>query len=133
MRGCPDDTDTFLTPDAATWPSGDREVICLAEGGDGSDSRLGDSLSPFDLLEGDCLDTDGSGSFDTVVLVACSGPFEFRALNLFEVPDTPNYPGDAFFRDQANERCDNDAATFLFPLQDLWEQGERLVICLARG
>ena len=86
----------------------------------------------MELLTGDCIDSilPEGVSIETVELVLCSGPWQYKVLSSLEVDDLSRYPGEAYFREQADESCDRRYSTFLFPFQELWDAGYRTVTCL---
>ena len=88
-----------------------------------------------DIQEGDCIDStlpEGI-SIETVVIVVCSGPWQYRALNSFLVDDHDGYPGEDYFTQRAYERCDRRYSYFLYPLAESWPLGYRTVDCLQQS
>ncbi len=85
-----------------------------------------------ELMAGDCVNStipDGI-SIDSVVIVPCSGDWQYRVLNSFQVPDAEVLPDKSFFHDQVAENCDRRTSFNLFPTAESWEQGHRTVNCL---
>ena len=85
-----------------------------------------------EVTEGDCIDstlTEGI-SVETVVIVLCSGQWEYRVLGSYEVSGQGNYPGEDYFGTNANENCDRRFSHILYPLEELWVDGDRTVSCL---
>ena len=68
--------------------------------------------------------------FSMAELVDCSGPWQYRVLDTFEVDDQARYPGELFFFQQAREHCD-PRFTFVLsiPTEFTWESGLRAVVC----
>ena len=95
-------------------------------------TSLSAEIKSIDVQDGDCIvSTLEEGiSIETVVIVPCSGQWQFRALDSFEVLGQAGYPGQGFFEEQAFEKCDRRYTFFLFPLVDGWMAGERTVNCL---
>ena len=63
-------------------------------------------------------------------LVDCSGPWQYRVLETFEVDDQARYPGELFFFQQAWEHCDPRFTIVLSaPTEFTWEIGIRTVVC----
>ena len=93
---------------------------------------LSAEIDSIDVQDGDCINStlpEGI-SIETVVIVPCAGPWQYRVLSSFEVVDQDRYPGDAFFEQQAYERCDRRYNVFLYPLAESWRYGDRTVSCL---
>ncbi len=89
-------------------------------------------IHTVDIQEGDCIDStlpEGI-SIETVMIVVCSGPWQYRALNSFLVDEQDNYPGEDYFSKQAYERCDRRYSTILFPIAESWAISDRTVDCL---
>ena len=89
-------------------------------------------IQSTDIQVGDCINStlpEGI-SIETVVIVPCSGTWQYRALNSFDIADSARYPGEDFFSQQADERCDRHYSILLFPLTESWDLGYRTVSCL---
>ena len=85
-----------------------------------------------ELMDGDCVNStlpEGI-SIDTVVIVPCSGDWQYRVLKSFQVADAEPYPGESFFLSQVSENCDRQTSAYLYPLAQGWELGDRTVTCL---
>ena len=116
-----------------TWSQGDRRVICLQEsfGLSVVDPEKLDRLVSVDTLNpGECINDAPETNWTMVELVDCSGPWQYRALGTIEVEDLARYPGEAYFAQQALERCDRRYSNLFSPLDETWSQGDRRVICL---
>ena len=88
-----------------------------------------------ELEDGDCVNStlpEGI-SIDTVVIVPCSGDWQYRVLKSFQVADAEAYPDEGFFLSQVSENCDRQTASYLFPLAKGWELGDRTVTCLQQA
>ena len=88
-----------------------------------------------ELKDGDCVNStlpEGI-SIDTVVIVPCSGDWQYRVLKLFQVADAEAYPGESFFDSQASENCDRQTSFLLLPSAQSWEQGDRTITCLQKA
>ncbi len=84
-----------------------------------------------ELKDGDCVNytlPEGK-SIDTVVIVPCSGDWQYRVLKSFQVADAEAYPGESFFVSQASENCDRQTSFLLPPSAQSWEQGDRTIKC----
>ena len=93
---------------------------------------LSAEIQVTEVTEGDCINstlTEGI-SIETVVIVVCTGPWEYRVLGSFEVSGQGSYPGEGYFGSSANENCDRRFSDFLYPLEELWGAGDRTVSCL---
>ena len=88
-----------------------------------------------ELKDGDCVNSmlpDGI-SIDTVVIVPCSGDWQYRVLKLFQVADAEPYPGESFFLGQVSENCDRQTDSYPLPSAQSWEQGDRTIMCLQQA
>ena len=88
-----------------------------------------------ELMDGDCVNStlpEGI-SIHTVVIVPCSGDWQYRVLKSFQLADAEPYPGESFFHSQVSEDCDRQTGTYLFPLAQGWEQGDRTITCLQQA
>ena len=97
-------------------------------------------IGVLEIEVGDCLNSTlpGGVTIETVVIVPCSGPWEYRVVSSFEVTGFDEYPGSDELSKLAGERCDRRFTYFLYPLEDSWEgasvlgfgQQDRAVDCL---
>ena len=123
----------MLIPDAKSWGFGDRTVNCLQHSfglsviDPGKLDRLAGGAS---LSSGECYNEAPETDDLSVELVDCSGEWELRVLNSFDVADADRYPGKDFFGQRANESCDRRSSYFLFPDAESWGFGDRTVNCL---
>ena len=88
-----------------------------------------------ELMAGDCVNStlpEGI-SIDTVVIVPCSGDWQYRVLKSFQLADAEPYPGESFFLSQVSENCDRQTGRYLFPSAQGWEQGDRTITCLQQA
>ena len=124
-----------ILPIVETWSLGDRTVNCLQNSfglsvlDPGKLDRLVrlDSLSPRECYN-EAPETDGQ----FVELVDCSGEWEFRVLNSFDVADADRFPGANFFKQRADESCDQQYSYSIVPSVDTWNLGNRTVNCLQK-
>ena len=95
-------------------------------------AAAGADIEVVDVVTGDCINSTlpVGISIETVEIVLCSGPWQYKVLDSFEVDDLERYPGREYFEQQAFERCDRRSEVFLFPFEDLWDSGDREVTCL---
>ena len=125
---------SLLFPSAETWEVGDRTVNCLQKsfGLSAIDpDKLDRLVKRASLGSGECF--NGATEIDdllVVELVECSGEWEFRVLNSFDVADADRYPGENFFPERALESCDRRYSSLLFPLAEFWGFGDRTVNCI---
>ena len=87
---------------------------------------LGGTISVFDLRDGDCFNGARVPLGETidvydVELVACTGGWDYRVLNTFNIDQDGPYPGEQYFDNQANVRCHRLFDFFIFPLDESWE------------
>ena len=95
-------------------------------------SALSAEIRTVDIEEGDCINStlpEGI-TIESVVIVVCSGPWQYRALNSFEVEGHDSHPGEHVISQLAYERCDRRFNYMLSPLQKSWDLGYRTVDCL---
>ena len=88
-----------------------------------------------ELEAGDCVNSmlpEGI-SVDTVVIVPCSGDWQFRVLRSFEAADAEAFPDESSFHSQVSENCDRETFSYLYPPAEAWEQGDRTITCLQQA
>ncbi len=97
-----------------------------------ADGDLTAKIEAMKIAEGDCIESalPDDISIETVEIVLCSGPWEFRVLSLFQVDAQGNYPGDDYFGRLAWTECDPRYSYYLLPSPETWEFGDRTVHCL---
>ncbi len=85
-----------------------------------------------ELEDGDCVNSSipEGISIDTVVIVPCSGDWQYRVLKSFQVADAEAYPDEDFFISQVSENCGRQTFSYLYPLAQGWGLGDRTVTCL---
>lgn len=97
------------------------------------------TIPSYNLRIGDCFNSGGLDSLsadetvdvETVVLVPCSMTWDFKVVSSFNVFGSfSSYPGDDYFFEEAQERCDQRYTVILFPLKESWDLGDRTVNCL---
>ena len=123
----------FFFPDAENWEVGDRAVNCLQEsfGLSVVDPDKLDRLVDSDSLGfGECFNEAPETGGVQVELVDCSGTWQYRVLNSFDVAEIDAYPGEDFFQQRARERCDPRYTEFFFPYAENWKGGDRAVNCV---
>ena len=132
-ESCERRSSNVLFPDTDSWGFGDRTVSCLQESFGLSvidPAKLDRLVRLTSLGSGECFneapETDGL----LVERVDCSGEWESRVLNSFDVPDGDRYPGENFFWRRASESCDRRFGNFIFPDTASWGFGDRTVNCL---
>ena len=123
----------FLFPIAESWGFGDRTVNCLQHSFGLSvidPGKLDRLVNGTSLGSGECYNEAPETDDQSVELVGCSGEWELRVLNSFDVADADRYPGENFFEQRASESCDRRYSYFLFPDAESWGFGGRTVNCL---
>ena len=92
-------------------------------------------IQAMELEDGDCVNSTlpEGVTVDTVVIVPCSGDWQYRVLNSFQVSDSEAYPDESFFLDQVAEDCVRQTSFYLYPSAEIWEQGYRTVNCLQQA
>ena len=92
---------------------------------------LSADISIFDIRDGDCLEYSFSeGELERINIVPCTGIWASRALSSFVVETTGTYPGEESFFQPAPDKCDRRYSFLMFPTEESWAQGDRIVICL---
>ena len=107
------------TNEAAATPAAERTPISA-------------EIDTTDIQDGDCINstlTEGV-SIESVVIVTCSGNWQYRALNSFALARSGSFPGEAFIIREANKRCDRRYTDLLYPEAESWSYGDRKVTCL---
>ena len=88
-----------------------------------------------ELQDGDCVNStlpEGI-TIDTVVIVPCSGDWQYRVLMSFHVADTGAYPDEEFFIDQVAQNCGRQTSIYLYPIPGGWELGDRTITCFQKA
>ena len=85
-----------------------------------------------ELKEGDCVNSSIPDvlTIDTVVIVPCSGDWQYRVLQSIQVAYGEDYPDKSFFTGQVSENCGRQTGTYLYPSAEGWELGDRTITCL---
>ena len=101
-----------------------------------SDGKTG-KTNILNLRTGDCLDAGFlSGDLDNIQdanRVACDSTdaaYLITSQELLSDPENASYPGIAYFDSIAQTRCPDNFAIYLFPTNDSWELGDRVVTCI---
>ncbi|MCY4529503.1 MAG: hypothetical protein OXD46_10810 [Chloroflexi bacterium] len=126
----------ILHPFQESWLLGDRAVSCLQEsfGLSVVDPDKLDRLVGVNTIElGECFNDAPETDGILVELVSCSGPWEYRVLELVEVEDSEKYPREDYFERRAYEDCDRRYSYFLYPIQESWILGVRTISCLQQS
>ena len=122
-------------PNAETWNLGDRTVNCLQHSFGLSvidPGKLDRLVRVASLSSRECFNEAPENGDLSVELVDCSGEWEFRVLNSFDVADADRYPGANFFKQRADESCDRRHSYSIIPSVDTWNLGDRTVKCLQK-
>ena len=96
-------------------------------------TTLSAEIATVEIQDGDCIiSTIEEGvTIETVVIVPCSGSWQYRVLGSFTVSGFDRYPGEDSFIQLAYEQCDRRYTEFLYPLFESWTLGgDRTVNCL---
>ena len=86
-----------------------------------------------DLRVGDCFNSAeavSGGDVEDVEVVLCSAQWQFILVDSCETTREGSYPGEAFFQEEFEQRCDLWATDSLYPLEDNWDQGNRKIDCV---
>ena len=89
-------------------------------------------IETTEIQDGDCINStiEEGVEIETVVIVPCSGSWQYRVLNSFTAPGSGGYPGEDYFSRLAHERCDRHYFEFLYPIRESWAVMDRIVNCL---
>ena len=123
-------------PNLESWNLGDRTIYCfrtsfgLSVMDPGKLDRL---VNGYSLSFGECFNGAPETQGVAVELVDCSGEWEFRVLNSFDVADADRYPGENFFGQQAFESCDRRFSYILGPDPGSWNRGNRTTKCVQQS
>ena len=96
---------------------------------------LSAEIEAVDIQDGDCIDSsiEQRVTIESVVIVPCSGSWQYRVVNSFTVAHSIGYPGEDHFSSLAGERCDRRSTDFIYPTNESWAQGDRTISCLQEG
>ena len=126
----------LLFPTRESWNLGDRAINCLQEsfGLSVSDPAKLDRLVGYEtLLTGECYNDAPETDYFLAEVVSCSGNWEYRVTNRFDIARTGSFPGDEFIDQEAYERCEEPYDSYLPPSPESWELGDSTVLCLEEG
>ena len=121
VESCDRRSSSVVFPDTEAWGFGDRTVNCLQKSFGLSvidPGKLDRLVSATSLGSGECFNGAPETDDGLVELVECSGEWEFRVLNSFDVADADRYPGDNFFGERAAESCDRRFSVYR---QHIWD------------
>ena len=92
-------------------------------------------IETTEIQDGDCINStiEEGVEIETVVIVPCSGSWQYRVLNSFTVAGSGGYPGEDYFSQLAYERCDRHYFEFLYPIRESWAAMDRIVNCLQQS
>ena len=95
-------------------------------------TSLSAEIGVTEIQDGDCISSTISAGINiqTVEIVPCSGTWQFKVLNTFNVADSEHYPGEAFLDEQASEKCSRGTTFILFPTIESWALNDRTISCL---
>ena len=93
---------------------------------------LSAEIGSTDIRDGDCITSKLPEGIDinSVVIVPCSGDWQYRVLNSITVDGIDSYPGEAMFGQRAYDECDRRSTYTLFPTPESWALGDRRITCL---
>ena len=89
-------------------------------------------IDPTDLQGGDCINSTFPDDIDieSVEIVPCDGPWQYRVLNIIVVENLNSYPRGEIFDIMAHENCDRRYNFLLAPSRESWMSGDRHIGCL---
>ncbi len=96
---------------------------------------LSAEIASVDIQDGDCIDStiEQRVTIESVVIVPCSGSWQYRVVSSFTVADFPQYPGEDHFGQLALEQCDRRSTDFLHPTSESWALKDRTISCLQKS
>lgn len=96
---------------------------------------LSAEIEAMEVQDGDCINStiEERVTIETIVIVPCSGSWEYRVLGSFTVDDSKDYPIEDLFLGLAFERCDRRFTFILRPTSESWAVGDRTLHCLQRS
>ena len=132
LEGCDPRVTAYVYPFSEAWEQGERTIACLQDSfglSQDDPEKLDRLFNPYSLNIGDCFNLAVETGGRLAELVSCSGEWEYRALNSFEVDIAGNYPGEEALRAQALIKCDRRSNIPYIPPLESWELGEQTVLC----
>ena len=126
----------ILFPNDESWYLGHRTVNCLQDnfGLTVVDPAKLNRLVDFTSLRfGECFNEASEAGDAMVELVDCSGAWDLRVLNSFDLAETASYLGEHIFEERAEENCDRRYDRFRYPSREAWESGDRTITCLQKS
>ncbi len=93
---------------------------------------LSATIDSVDIQDGDCIDStiEQGVTIESVVIVPCSGSWQYRVVNSLTVAHPTDYPGEDYFSLLAREQCDRRSTEFLHPTSESWALRDRTISCL---
>ena len=126
----------LLFPNDESWSYGGRTVNCIQDGfglSVADPNKLDRLVNVKSLSFGECFNEAPETRDLMVELVDCSGDWELRVINSFDVAESYRYPGEHVFEELAHENCDRQYGVFHYPSRESWESGGRTVTCLQKN
>ena len=136
LANCDRQSSWWLYPTRESWNQGDRAVSCLqvSYGLSTSDPAKLDRMVGYQALRaGECYNDAPESDYFLAEVVSCSGNWEYRVTNRFDIARTGSFPGDEFIDQEAYERCEEPYDSYLPPSPESWELGDSTVLCLEEG
>lgn len=122
---------TVATTGVTVPPLDTTTTTVTTETGQATIPPPGTELSVFDLVVGMCFDQIVDAT--NVRAVDCGGTWEFRVVEIFDMPQPAGdpYPGDEVTQAAAQDGCDAPTTQFYIPTADTWDQlDDREIVCL---
>ena len=136
LANCDKRSSWWLYPTSESWNQGDRAVSCLqvSFGLSTSDPAQLDRMVGYQALRaGECYNDAPESDYFLAEVVSCSGKWEYRVTNRFDIARTGSFPGDDFIDQEAYERCEEPYDFYLPPNLESWELSDRTVLCIEEG
>ena len=136
LANCDKRSSWWLYPTSESWNQGDRAVSCLqvSFGLSTSDPAKLDRMVGYQALRaGECYNDAPESDYFLAEVVSCSGKWEYRVTNRFDIARTGSFPGDDFIDQEAYERCEEPYDFYLPPNLESWELSDRTVLCIEEG
>ena len=123
----------YLVPTEESWLYGDRTIDCLQQSfgiGLSNPDQLDQMVKPETLSSGDCFHEFETEDAYMAIPADCNTHWEYRVLNTFDMPDTPDYPTTEQFIKQSIANCRRAYDVPRTPHPTEWAYDYRTIHCL---
>ena len=123
----------YLYPMEGSWLSGSRNIQCFQQSFGialSNPEQLDRMVNSNALKDGQCFNEFVTEEVGMAIPVDCNSHWEYRVLNTFDMPDTPDYPTPDQLRKQLIANCDRAYDFEFSPQPTPWSYGYRTIKCL---